>query len=78
MLILDHGKFDREVMSKFYKRFHEDLIEGKSLGKQSMFFEPPYFPDTMNIEGGQVFNVGFEESPGSIKTSVLNDHSYCC
>lgn len=59
MLILDHEKFDREVMSKFYKRFHDDLIKGRSLNKQAMFFEPPYFPDTMNIEGGQVFNVGF-------------------
>merc|ERR1712127_848387 len=29
----------------------------------------------MNIEGGQIFNVGFESIP---KGSVLNDHSYCC
>jgi hypothetical protein len=44
-----------------------------------MFFEPPYFPDTMNVEGGKVFNIGFEEAPGTnLDTQVLNDHSYCC
>ena len=74
-LILDQKKFDREVLSKFYKRFHDEI----NPAHQSMFFEPPYFPDTMNVEGGKVFNVGFEEAPGSnLTTQVLNDHSYCC
>ena len=52
MLILDHEKFDREIMSKFYERFHREIIAAKNLTHQMMFFEPPYFPDTMNIEGG--------------------------
>ena len=60
-LILDQKKFDREVLSKLYKRFHDEINHSH----QAMFFEPPYFPDTMNVEGGKVFNVGFEEAPGS-------------
>jgi endoglycosylceramidase len=50
-LILDHEKFDREVLTPFYKRFEKFGVK--------MFFEPPYFPDTMNQGNGHIFPVGF-------------------
>lgn len=48
-----------------------------------MYYEPGQFPDTVGVEGGKVFPLGFTQAPGGnstqqLQTQVLNDHSYCC
>jgi hypothetical protein len=32
--------------------------------KKIMYFEPGQFPDTMGIDGGKVYPLGFTQAPG--------------
>ena len=59
-----------EKVFKIYQKYNS---------MKMMYFEPGQFPDTVGVDGGQVFPLGFTQPPGSsVTASVLNDHSYCC
>lgn len=72
-LFYDQGKFDREVLQKFYTKASAVIREVDQ--DHFIFFEPAQFPDVIPLNGGIIAEVGFTEMP---QKAVLDEHLYCC
>jgi hypothetical protein len=80
-IITTPGKFDMVKLQPMYARIYDTYRQHSN--KKIMYYEPGQFPDTMGIDGGKVYPLGFTQAPGgqsqqNLSTQVLNDHSYCC
>jgi endoglycosylceramidase len=78
-IVMTPGKFDKDLLQPMYAKVYE--IYRKYSAKKIMYWEPGQFPDTVGVDGGLVFPLGFTGAPGgngtNLTTQVLNDHSYC-
>ena len=73
------GHIDKKYLAPMYATVFEKY-QSHDQTKQ-MWFEPTPFPDSIPLNGGYIFPVGFDTPPGGEIGSaqhVLNAHSYCC
>lgn len=74
------GIQDKRELAPMYERIYNEAYHPAD-SEAIMWFEPNQFPDTVGVQKGYVFPVGFEVPPGGEIGSpyhVLNDHTYCC
>jgi endoglycosylceramidase len=61
-IAMEQGKFNRELLQPLYERTFQTYY--KNSQKKIMYFEPGQFPDTVGVDGGKVFELGFTQAPG--------------
>ena len=61
-IVMTPGKFNKDLLQPLYARIYN--IYRKYSNKKIMYFEPGQFPDTVGVEGGKIFPLGFTEAPG--------------
>jgi len=68
--VLQPGYTDKTYVQPLYQSLNTVIRQHDP--EKILFFEPTQVPDTMPLDGGIVYDVGFTETPGGVEYDELN------